>query len=207
MAISYQQRTRGREGARVVKWTATVRRDKISVSATFPDKVLARIWAGATEREIIRAKELDYAFDREKAVRRGREKSLSELYSDLRELELARNPDQDDRPRVDWSLRRALKYYQTTVTPTKKGADREEGRIAMWQKRSLASKRLCDITRAHIQDHIAEREAMGRKASTLRNEVFLLSGLFRHAAKLPRSMAGTKQRFVAWPTERPFAHG
>jgi len=167
----------------------TVRRDGHSVSATFPSKKPAQIWANEVENDIVRATETGFAFNRERWLRRGRPKTVKETIGDVVDaidrLARERNPDTDPTPRRDWTLDRAFEHYVATVTSTKKGSAQEKLRVAAWRRHTLAARKLTEITPGHIQQHVNERLAQGRAAMTIRNEVFLLSGLYTHAAKLP----------------------
>ena len=181
MAISFQERGRA-QGRKTDRVTATVRRDGVSVSATFGTKKQAKVWAAATQIEVERCTELGVPFDKEKVRRRGRQKTLKEIHADLDQLAFARDPDSDPTPRRDWTLGRALEHYHATVTPTNKGALAEGNRIKAWRRHALAAKPMEEVTRDDLQLQVNERLEEGRAAMTVRNDIFVLSALYRHAA-------------------------
>jgi integrase len=86
-----------------------------------------------------------------------------------------------DTPHRLWTLSRALTHYLATETPKKKGAHQETKRINAWLAHPLAKKKLIEVTRDAIKEHIKARTEKGRRAMTIRNEVLLLSALYRHA--------------------------
>ena len=76
------------------------------------------------------------------------------------------------------------------MTPTKKGVRQESLRLTAWQAHALAARRLDRVTAAEVQAHADERTAAGRAAMTVRNEILILSAVYRHAAALPRPGGG-----------------
>ncbi len=184
MAISYQTREVGaKTGTPRTRITVSVRAEGYSVSCTFSRHALAEAWAHRVQDEIQTCKRLKIPFDTSSVRPHGRKRTIDEIHADLMERKYAREPDADPQPRVEWSLKRALKYYLATVSPTKKGFKAERERIAWWCKQPLATKRLNEITPTDIQIHINARSGEGKSPSTIRNEVFLLSALYVHACE------------------------
>lgn len=186
MAVSIQSRKR----ASGTRYTATVRRGSTTVSASFWQKKLAAGWGRQCEIAIDTAAAGGRAWDRAEWIRRGRDATGAEARSELREIDFARAPDTDDRPRTDWTLARALRHYHETVTPSKKGTRQEGLRLAAWQAHALAAIRLDRVTAAEVQTHVDERTGAGRAAMTVRNETLILSAVYRHAAAAPRPGGG-----------------
>jgi len=183
MSITYQTRLRGKPPTPRI--TCTVRTCGVSISQTFPKKEAAVSWGAKTKDSIIRSQQLGVPFDADAARLRGRKRTIAEITEDIRERQYLHKPDTDPRPRREWSLGRALRHYKATVTPRKKSHDREEIRIDAWMRREIAALRLDQVTAVDVQRHVNARIAEGLAAMTIRNEVFLLSALYRHAAKPP----------------------
>jgi integrase len=113
--------------------------------------------------------------------------------------------DADPAPRVDRTLKRALKHYDDAVTETLRGWRQVRARIAAWQRRPLAVKRLAEVSPADIADWIASRKKTRRirdakghlirieehdvAPSTIRNDVYRLSALYEHA-RAPATKGG-----------------
>lgn len=114
MAISYQTRDRGGGGGKRTRVMATVRRDGVSVSATF-----GTAWAVPCQTAIEQATQVELPFDRATWLRRGRAKTLDETVADVAQLGFERKPDTDPTPRAEWTLGRALDHHLLTVTPAK----------------------------------------------------------------------------------------
>lgn len=91
----------------------------------------------------------------------------------------------DSRPHPGWSLDRALEHYAETVTVNKKGWQQEGNRIKWWRRQPLAQKRLDALTPEELQAHVGLRLAEGRANNTVRNELFLISGLYELARDKP----------------------
>lgn len=79
-----------------------------------------------------------------------------------------------------------LKEYGETVTPGKKGAEREDSRIAVWKKHRLALRFLHLVTSADVADYLVERRKTGISDGTIRNELNLLSAVYTYALKVKR---------------------
>lgn len=163
MAVMRESQT-----ARGRKWQAIVRKGGFSLSRTFWQKREAEAWARRCEDAVASATPAA-PFDRVAWV--------SGPVPD--------GPAVDDtRPHTRWTLDRALEHYAEHVTPKKKGSDQELRRIARWRAHALATKRLDELTAAHLQDHADDRLAAGRAASTVRLDVMVLRALYRDAARL-----------------------
>ena len=176
------------------KWQAIVSRAGHGLSRTFWKQGKAQDWGRAVEDAIAGATTAK-PFDRTKWLRDP-------------EPEPPGIPVNDGSPRASWTLAQALELYQDTVTPAKKGAVQERKRITQWLARDLADVRLDALTTEALQAHIDARMQEGRAAPTIRNEVMVLSALYRHAVQgwklsvtnpvprtqLPRLPAGRQRR-------------
>lgn len=195
MATSFQKRKR--KGG--FRYTATVRRGDITVSATFDLKDSAKRWAEGCERAIEDAHARRVAFNREEWVLRGRPRVLKAGDEILPRPPTQAEIDADPRPRMDWTLRRALEHYDQTVTEHRKGWRQERARIAMWKASEiaypdgkvvrLADKALTAVTRGDMIAWMKTRKttkgkAAGRTcaASTIRNDLSRISALYTLAA-------------------------
>ena len=81
------------------------------------------------------------------------------------------------------TLRSALERYKREITPTKKGARREQDRVAAWMIHPLAHRFLSQLSCADFAKHRDERRAQGRAENTIRLELALISKLYKIAAK------------------------
>lgn len=178
MAVSLQTRTR-KNGNR---YTATVRRAGHSVSASFWQKRQAELWGRRCEDSIDTAQAAGRIWDRTEWEIKGRDPHGPAARAEWRLRDLDRAPDTDPTPRADWTLHRALTHYEETVTPKKKGAREEGYRLRAWRAHDLAHRRLNQVTRADVAKHVQARTQEGRAAVTVRNDVFLISALYRTAA-------------------------
>lgn len=183
--IRAQQTTAGK------KWQAVVRKRGHALSKTFWRQVKAQDWARGVEDAIAGATTAK-PFDRTEWLRDP-------------EPELPETPVDDGTPHAGWILKQALEHYRDTVTPKKKGAVQERKRIAQWLARDLAAMRMDKLTTDEVQAHVDARAGQGRAAPTIRNEVLLLSALYRYAAdawKLPVVNPVTKARLPSLPAGR-----
>lgn len=148
--------------------TAQVRYKGVSVAQTFENKTLAGRWITAV-----------------KAAIDAREWPVKELIPPHRWQKWGFTDDQveidDTQPHAGWTLDRALEHYLKTVTEKKKGYQQERNRVEWWRRQELAKKRLAEVGPEDLQAHVGRRLAEGRASSTIRNEVFLLSGLYEVA--------------------------
>jgi len=79
------------------------------------------------------------------------------------------------------TLAEALDRYQREITPAKKGATQERNRISGWKRTSLASKTLSRIRGTDVAKWRDERLEAGVSGQTLRNDLSLLSHVFKIA--------------------------
>jgi integrase len=79
------------------------------------------------------------------------------------------------------TLVEALKRYRREVTPHKKGSRQEEPRIEAWKRASFAHKPLSRIRSSDITEWRDERLEAGVSGQTLRNDLSLLSHVFKIA--------------------------
>jgi integrase len=76
------------------------------------------------------------------------------------------------------TLSEALERYAREITPRKKGATVELGRIRAWWRRPLARRTLASLRGKDFADFIAERQSQGIGAHTIRLDLALISHLF-----------------------------
>lgn len=81
------------------------------------------------------------------------------------------------------TLEDALDRYEKEVSVTKKSYDSEKWRIAAWRKHKLASHSLATLRSTDFAQFRDERLAAGIKASTIRNDLAVISHLFSTALK------------------------
>lgn len=81
------------------------------------------------------------------------------------------------------TLSEALERYLGEVTPRKKGAVQERNRIRRWQGEDLARKTLTELRSVDFAQWRDKRLAAGKAASTVRNDLNLISAVFEHARK------------------------
>lgn len=81
------------------------------------------------------------------------------------------------------TLYEALGRYEKEVSTTKKSYESEKWRIAAWRKHKLASHSLATLRSTDFAQFRDERLANGIKASTIRNDLALISHLFTTALK------------------------
>lgn len=81
------------------------------------------------------------------------------------------------------TLTEALDRYAREVTPHKKGAPQELGRIAKWKKHPLSNAFLATIRGADIAKYRDERLAESKSTNTVRLELAVISHLFNIARK------------------------
>jgi len=79
------------------------------------------------------------------------------------------------------TLTEALDRYQREITPAKKGATQERNRIAVWKRASLATKTLSRIRGTDVAKWRDERLEAGVSGQTIRNDLALLSHVFKIA--------------------------
>ena len=79
------------------------------------------------------------------------------------------------------TLAEALGRYAAEIVPRKRNTHREQLRIDMWTRHSLAHRSLASIRGKDVTDFIREREAGGAGGNTIRLDLALLSHLFNIA--------------------------
>lgn len=157
---------------RAGRYSCDVRYKDITIGQTFAKKTSAEKWGQAVE----------VAIDE----RRWPVKDLipPHLWTRWGVADVAPEVD-DTKPHAGWTLDRALDHYLKTVTETKKGYQQECNRIKWWRRQELSKKRLDEVTPEDLQAHVGKRLAEGLASSTIRNEVFLISGLYVVARERP----------------------
>lgn len=81
------------------------------------------------------------------------------------------------------TLREALEWYQDEVTARKKGAARENVRIARWLKQPLAARPLASVRGTDLAKFRDEWRKAGKAENTIRLELALLSHVFEIARR------------------------
>lgn len=83
---------------------------------------------------------------------------------------------------LSWNKNRTLYdtlcRYMRTVSAKKKGQKREATRIRAWMQHPLADKKLCLLNGRHFIAYMDKRLSEGAAASTVRNELAIISHLF-----------------------------
>jgi hypothetical protein len=102
------------------------------------------------------------------------------------------------------TLETCLKRYRDEATPSKKGARREQKRIAMWLRDPLAKRTMASFDSADFAEWIARRGKRGDIAkSPAANTIRLDLALIRHLFEVARQRApGTRKH--ADTLRRPF---
>ncbi len=108
-------------------------------------------------------------------------KADAELWAAETEAAMCRGRYVSMREAEETKLSEALERYLHEVTPTKKGAEQEERRIQAWMAHRLASRTLVAVRTTDIASYRDGRLAAGAAASTVRNELTILSALYGHA--------------------------
>jgi integrase len=78
-------------------------------------------------------------------------------------------------------LRELLTQYLDEVTPTKKGANQEEYRIAQWLREDMADWSIMAVQPKDIAEWRRKQESAGKAPSTVNNAINLLSSVYRIA--------------------------
>jgi integrase len=81
------------------------------------------------------------------------------------------------------TLREALERYLREITPTKKGARREQDRVKAWMNNPLSLRFLSQLRGSDFAKHRDQRRAEGRAENTIAIELKLISRLYKIAAK------------------------
>ena len=85
---------------------------------------------------------------------------------------------EDTREALTTTLSECLTRYETEVTVSKKGAEQERYRIALWLRDDLANKPIGAIRSAEIAKWRDARIASGTSSGTVRLDLALLSNLY-----------------------------
>ncbi len=185
MSVSLQKRGK--------RWTANVRLNGHTVSGTFDLKSAADKFAERVRHAIQDAHASGRPFDPLPFKRVVRTRKAMPTATEAQD-----EIDRDNVPRPDWTLRRALRSYEGTVADALKGARQARSRIKAWQVGPMAGTQLRSLTADHLTAWIEartkpkKRKAPGKAvvverlpvaASTIRNDLYLLSALYEHARK------------------------
>ena len=81
------------------------------------------------------------------------------------------------------TLKEALQRYLTEITPTKKGAKQESDRVKVWMEHDLACRYLSNLRGADFAQYRDQKIKEGAGASTIRNQLNIISHLFNIARK------------------------
>ena len=81
------------------------------------------------------------------------------------------------------TLKEALERYLKEVTPTKKGAKQESDRIKVWMEHELAHRYLASLRSVDFAQFRDQKLADEASASTIRNQLNIISHLFNIARK------------------------
>lgn len=169
---------KSRSSRRGVRWQAIVRMRGHNLTRTFARSDEAKEWATNVESAIGNAS-VARPFNPQDWLH----EAAAEREARAAALLLGDSyPD----PHPAWTLGRACRHYREKVAPTKKGEKAETDRLLRWEAHALAARRMAEVTAADIQAHIDARLAAGRAATTVRNEVFLLSAVYERARAKPR---------------------
>ncbi|CAO3434223.1 site-specific integrase [Azospirillum endophyticum] len=165
--------------SRAGRHTAQVRYKGISIAQTFDSVTAARRWEGRVRAAVDEGRWPD------------RDLVPHHLWDKWGLTQETAPAVDDSRPHLGWTLDRALTLYERQVTSGKKGWKAETDRLASWRRHPVASRRLddTDLTR-ELQSHVGARLAAGRAATTVRNEIFLLSAVYEHAREKDRDGTG-----------------
>lgn len=154
--------------------TAVVRYKGVEIVQTFTGKEPAKKWA----------LEVELAIDRREWPRR--DLIPVHLHGRWFPEDAAKViPEIDDsRPHAGWSLDRALLHYMDTV---KSNSVKDCNRINWWRRQRLGGRAMNEITLGSLsskdlQAYIRVRKE-SVKANTIRNDVFMLGGMYTHAKK------------------------
>jgi integrase len=153
--------------------TAQVRYKGVSIAQTFSTKTLANRWVTAVKAAID-----DRQWPRRDLIQ-------PHLWEKWGLVDESAPLVDDSQPHAGWTLKRALEHYMDTVSVKKKGYRQESNLIKWWQRQGVAERRLDEVTPEELQAHVGRRLAAGRASNTIRNELFLISGLYSLAVEKP----------------------
>lgn len=81
------------------------------------------------------------------------------------------------------TLKEALQRYLNEVTPTKKGSRQEADRVRAWMEHELAARYLANLRSVDFAQYRDQKIEGGASASTIRNQLNIISHLFNIARK------------------------
>ena len=148
---------------------AIVRKHGHSLSRVHSTKAAAKSWAGRVEAAIDTAGP-DAPFDRTAWLPARRQESAPAL--------------DDSCPHGGWTLDRALEKWADEVAAKGTSARQLLHRVKQWRARTLARKRLDEVTLDDVQAHVDARVEAGASGSTVRQDVMTLRAVYRDAVKL-----------------------
>ncbi len=116
------------------------------------------------------------------------------------EAEMTKGVYKDPTTALNTTLGDALDRYQREISVRKKGARQEASRIRAWKNSDLAKKSLARLDTADFEAHIDRRRAEGKAENTIRQEIAIVSNLFKKARKKWR-MPGLENpmKELEWP--------
>ena len=148
---------------------AIVRKRGISLSRVLTTRKAAADWAGRVEAAIA-VSGPDMPFNRAAWLPKTRQESAPTL--------------DDSCPHAGWTIDRALEHYGETVTPKKKGAAQEKGKLAVMRRANIAHKTLATLTNGDVQAYVQGLTKAKLSSSTVRLRYMLLRALYRDAGKV-----------------------
>jgi integrase len=104
-------------------------------------------------------------------------------WADLTEQQIADGTLSEGPQRGRLTLAEALVKYAAEITPAKRGAVSEMGRIRLWQKHDLSYRFIDTIRGVDLAQHRDARLAAGKGGNTVRLELALISHLFEVARR------------------------
>ena len=102
----------------------------------------------------------------------------AELWAATVESEMGRGVWRPSAEAESTSLREALQRYRKEITPSKRGAKQEEGRIAKLLTHPIALRSLAGVRGKDVADYIRSRETDGVGPNTIRLEIAVISHLY-----------------------------
>jgi len=117
------------------------------------------------------------------------------------EAEMMRRAYKDPATINSTTFEDALDRYQREVSVHKKGARQEGSRIRAWKKSELAKKPLGQLETADFDVHVKRRRAEGKAENTIRQEIAIVSNLFKKARKTWKGMKCLENplKDLEWP--------
>ncbi|TWH63849.1 site-specific recombinase XerD [Azomonas agilis] len=99
------------------------------------------------------------------------------------EGDMSRSRFVDMREAEQTTLHEALSRYSREVTPSKKGAQQEQVRIAQWLKHPLAAMTLAGLRSSHLAEYRDDQLKLGLSTATVRLNLAVISHLYTVAVK------------------------